>query len=438
MNPTERLLNLVALFLAAPAPVSLAELKRLFYPDSTGGDMSARRLFTRDKAWLSELGFPLVHHRLSRSDEASDAAEGYRLADGTSALDPTVLPQRQRRHLMDCAFRAMLHPALTADAALLHAAWLKLSLAESDVMDAAEGKLQGRGRIGRARGGRRPPGALMKGKETPRDSRPFQRLPPTGFSESLARGWTGAKGALAKRFRQVRRAAVRGFSLAITYRLQGENAGTETLTGIVQDGFLDREGRLWLRIGAHATCGKAALVEPSQILAVCAPGREADPPSSRLDHVYRSTPEASNEDRESPHVEGLCGPHPPFPVSDRLPAGAARGGHDARSSWKRDASSASWLSWQAILQSAGPGRLGDLQPTLPDPGPAPVADVRREVLRRASDALAAHGQSGAAGAPLPSDASRKRSSTRRASSGTKPSHAHGAERRKANAAANDS
>lgn len=62
MDRTERLLDLVALFLDARAPVSWSELKETFPGDyDQGSPEAAERKFERDKAELLELGIPLSY-----------------------------------------------------------------------------------------------------------------------------------------------------------------------------------------------------------------------------------------------------------------------------------------------------------------------------------------------------------------------------------------
>lgn len=62
MDRTERLLDLVALFLDAREPISWAELREHFPQDYMGiSDDAAERKFERDKAELLELGFPLSY-----------------------------------------------------------------------------------------------------------------------------------------------------------------------------------------------------------------------------------------------------------------------------------------------------------------------------------------------------------------------------------------
>jgi proteasome accessory factor B len=71
MERTERLLDLVALLLDAPEPVTWAELREAF-PDDYGApsDEAAERKFERDKAELLELGIPVTY--VQGDDERKD------------------------------------------------------------------------------------------------------------------------------------------------------------------------------------------------------------------------------------------------------------------------------------------------------------------------------------------------------------------------------
>jgi proteasome accessory factor B len=71
MDRTERLLDLVALFLDEREPLSWAELREHFPQDYMGiSDDAAERKFERDKAELLELGFPLTY--VQGDDERPD------------------------------------------------------------------------------------------------------------------------------------------------------------------------------------------------------------------------------------------------------------------------------------------------------------------------------------------------------------------------------
>jgi proteasome accessory factor B len=71
MDRTERLLDLVALFLDEREPLSWAELREHFPQDYLGiSDDAAERKFERDKAELLELGFPLTY--IQGDDERRD------------------------------------------------------------------------------------------------------------------------------------------------------------------------------------------------------------------------------------------------------------------------------------------------------------------------------------------------------------------------------
>ncbi len=112
MDRTERLLDLVALFLDAKEPISWAELRRSF-PEDYGAvsDEAAERKFERDKAELLELGIPLRYQ--SGDDEQKDGyvvdREAYYLpevgltpeelavlyAAGSAALATKAFPARE-------------------------------------------------------------------------------------------------------------------------------------------------------------------------------------------------------------------------------------------------------------------------------------------------------------------------------------------------------
>lgn len=70
MDRTERLLNLVAFFLDARAPVSLEGIRDTFPDEYTGTPEASQRKFERDKSELYELGIPL------RFVQANDDEEG--------------------------------------------------------------------------------------------------------------------------------------------------------------------------------------------------------------------------------------------------------------------------------------------------------------------------------------------------------------------------
>ena len=60
MDKTERLLDLVALFLDATHPVTWDEIRDAFPDEYAGSDDATQRKFERDKAELLELGIPLT------------------------------------------------------------------------------------------------------------------------------------------------------------------------------------------------------------------------------------------------------------------------------------------------------------------------------------------------------------------------------------------
>ena len=72
MDRTERLLDLVALFLDARNPVTWDEVRDAFPDEYSGSEDAAQRKFERDKAELHELGIPLSH-----APETDERAAGY-------------------------------------------------------------------------------------------------------------------------------------------------------------------------------------------------------------------------------------------------------------------------------------------------------------------------------------------------------------------------
>jgi proteasome accessory factor B len=58
-EPLERLLNLVALLLETPTPLTFEQIRRVLEPYSQGNAESAKRMFERDKDVLREFGVPL-------------------------------------------------------------------------------------------------------------------------------------------------------------------------------------------------------------------------------------------------------------------------------------------------------------------------------------------------------------------------------------------
>jgi proteasome accessory factor B len=90
MDRTERLLDLVALFLDRSEPVSWAELREGFPEDyARGSDEASERKFERDKAELLELGIPLAY---VQGDE--DRKDGYIVDREAYYLpDPKLTPE---------------------------------------------------------------------------------------------------------------------------------------------------------------------------------------------------------------------------------------------------------------------------------------------------------------------------------------------------------
>jgi predicted DNA-binding transcriptional regulator YafY len=92
MDRTERLLDLVALLLDAPEPVSFADLREAFPDDYGGGRESAERKLERDKAELLQLGVPLEFVPPGLDDERE--VGGYRIDRAAFFLpDPRLLPE---------------------------------------------------------------------------------------------------------------------------------------------------------------------------------------------------------------------------------------------------------------------------------------------------------------------------------------------------------
>ena len=103
MDRTERLLDLVALFLDAREPISWAELREHFPHDYRGvSDDAAERKFERDKAELLELGFPLTY--IQGDDDRKD---GY-LVDRDAYYLPEVDLTREELAVLYAAGSAAL------------------------------------------------------------------------------------------------------------------------------------------------------------------------------------------------------------------------------------------------------------------------------------------------------------------------------------------
>lgn len=86
MDRTERLLDLVALLLAAKTPLTLASIREAFPDDYGGSAEAAERKFERDKVELLELGLPLTWQLGS-----DDAPAGYVLDRDAYYLPETGL-----------------------------------------------------------------------------------------------------------------------------------------------------------------------------------------------------------------------------------------------------------------------------------------------------------------------------------------------------------
>jgi proteasome accessory factor B len=59
VEPLERLLNLVALLLETPTPLTFEQIRRVLEPYGQANADSAKRMFERDKDVLREFGVPL-------------------------------------------------------------------------------------------------------------------------------------------------------------------------------------------------------------------------------------------------------------------------------------------------------------------------------------------------------------------------------------------
>src|SRR5438132_2354232 len=92
MDRTERLLDLVALLLDAPEPVSFADLRDAFPDDYGGTRESAERKMERDKAELLQLGVPIEFLPPGADDERE--LGGYRIDRAAFFLpDPKLTPE---------------------------------------------------------------------------------------------------------------------------------------------------------------------------------------------------------------------------------------------------------------------------------------------------------------------------------------------------------
>lgn len=116
MDRTERLLDLVALFLDAPGPLSFAELRAAFPQDYSGSDDAAERKFERDKAELLELGIPLTF-----SLPTDDAPGGYALDKGAYYLPEAGLSPEELAVLYAAGSAALASGAFPGQQDLAHA-----------------------------------------------------------------------------------------------------------------------------------------------------------------------------------------------------------------------------------------------------------------------------------------------------------------------------
>ncbi|MBL8909149.1 MAG: WYL domain-containing protein [Archangium sp.] len=94
MDRTERLLNLVAFFLDARAPMSLDAIRDAFPDDYSGSNDASQRKFERDKAELYELGIPLRYEQKTDDEDSGyllDREAYYLPEPGFSADELAVL-----------------------------------------------------------------------------------------------------------------------------------------------------------------------------------------------------------------------------------------------------------------------------------------------------------------------------------------------------------
>jgi proteasome accessory factor B len=82
MHPSERLLNLVALLLEAPRPVTFERIREVLPAYAQDDPQTAKRMFERDKDTLRDLGIPL---ELAPTD-VWEVEEGYRIPKETYYL----------------------------------------------------------------------------------------------------------------------------------------------------------------------------------------------------------------------------------------------------------------------------------------------------------------------------------------------------------------
>lgn len=117
MDRTERLLDLVALFLDAREPISWAELREHFPQDYRGtSDDAAERKFERDKAELLELGFPLTY--IQGDDDRKD---GYTVDRGAYYLPEVDLTKEELAVLYAAGSAALTSGAFPGRDDLSHA-----------------------------------------------------------------------------------------------------------------------------------------------------------------------------------------------------------------------------------------------------------------------------------------------------------------------------
>jgi proteasome accessory factor B len=117
MERTERLLDLVALLLDAPEPITWAQLREAFPEDYAQGSTEAtERKFERDKAELLELGIPLTYET---GDD--DQHDGYVLARDAYYLPDVGFTQEETATLYAAGSAALASGAFPGRQDLQHA-----------------------------------------------------------------------------------------------------------------------------------------------------------------------------------------------------------------------------------------------------------------------------------------------------------------------------
>ena len=116
MDRTERLLDLVALFLDATHPVSWDEVRDAFPDEYSGTEDAAQRKFERDKTELHELGIPLTHEK-----ETDERQAGYVLERNAYYLPEVGLTPEELAVLYAAGSAALASGAFPGRQDLAHA-----------------------------------------------------------------------------------------------------------------------------------------------------------------------------------------------------------------------------------------------------------------------------------------------------------------------------